>query len=274
MPSYLGQRRSPCDDLLEVAEHAPYYRRDLALVHHLGFGFHAEACAPGMLGILEPVRERGGLVVELGCGSGLLTRHLTDAGHRVVATDASPAMLELARATVGDAADVRRLTLPDDPIPAADAIVSVGHALNYLADAGAIERALIAAAEALRPLGILALDLCDLQYGEATSSPSTGAWVADDWAIITERSRPAPDRFVRQMAVFVRNDDGSWRRDDELHDNVLLDVSTVAPLLARHGVDAEIRSAFGAEELPEGLHAVVGRRDSPSEPSRHHAEDC
>ena len=25
----------------------PYYRRDLALVHHRGFGFHARACAPG-----------------------------------------------------------------------------------------------------------------------------------------------------------------------------------------------------------------------------------
>ena len=66
----------------------PYYRRDLALIHHIGFGFHAEDCAPGVLELLEPVRERDGLVVELGCGSGLLTRYLVDAGHRVIATDA------------------------------------------------------------------------------------------------------------------------------------------------------------------------------------------
>jgi SAM-dependent methyltransferase len=72
-----------------------YYRDDLALVHHLGFGFHAEATAPGILALLEPVR--GGLVLELGCGSGLFTRYLVEAGHDVVATDASPAMLALAR---------------------------------------------------------------------------------------------------------------------------------------------------------------------------------
>jgi hypothetical protein len=30
----------------------PYYRRDLALVHHRGFGFHARACAPGILALL------------------------------------------------------------------------------------------------------------------------------------------------------------------------------------------------------------------------------
>jgi hypothetical protein len=50
----------------------PYYRPDLARAHHLGFG-HADACAPGILRLLEPVRAVGGLVVELGCGSGLLT---------------------------------------------------------------------------------------------------------------------------------------------------------------------------------------------------------
>src|ERR1700716_3431046 len=92
-----------------------YYRDDLALVHHLGFGFHADRTAPGILIALEPVRQRGGLVLELGCGSGLLTRHLIDAGHRVVAADASPAMLELARRHAPDADDIRRLVLPDDP---------------------------------------------------------------------------------------------------------------------------------------------------------------
>jgi SAM-dependent methyltransferase len=99
---------------------------------------------------------RSGLVVEIGCGSGLLTRHLVDGGHRVIATDASPAMLDLARDVVGDAQEIRRLTLPDDPIPMADAIVGVGHALNYLPDLDAIDRALIAIAESLRPGGVMA----------------------------------------------------------------------------------------------------------------------
>lgn len=83
------------------ANGSPYYRDDLALVHHLGFGSHADACAPGILARLEPARERGGLVLELGCGSGHLTRHLVEAGHRVLATDASTAMLALRRAVPG-----------------------------------------------------------------------------------------------------------------------------------------------------------------------------
>ena len=156
-------------------EHDPYYRRDLALAHHLGYGFHAEACAPGILALLEPVRARGGLVLELGCGSGLLTRELIGAGHRVIATDASPAMLDIARGYVTGAQDIRRLTLPDDPLPAADAVVSVGHVLSYLPDADAITAALTAIARALRPGGLFAIDLCDLSYGQnRRDSPPLG----------------------------------------------------------------------------------------------------
>ncbi|MGI9647916.1 MAG: class I SAM-dependent DNA methyltransferase [Acidimicrobiia bacterium] len=238
----------------------PYYRKDLALVHHLGFGSHADKCAPGILRLLEPVLDHSGLVLELGCGSGLLTRHLVEAGHRVIATDASPAMLELAAAHTGGAERYQRLVLPDDPLPAADAVVAVGHPLNYLDDAAAIERALVAAATALSPGGILAIDLCDLEYGSMRGDPPASGTVGDDWAIITEFSRPAPERFDRSITTFVRASDGSWQRDDELHRNVLVDTSTIPGLLARHGIHAEIGQSFGDDQLPAGLMTVIGRR--------------
>jgi SAM-dependent methyltransferase len=238
---------------------APYYGRDLALIHHRGFGFHADACAPGLLHLLEPVRDRGGLVLELGCGSGLLTRYLVDAGHRVIATDASPAMLDLARNTA-PGADVRLLVLPDDPLPDADAVVGVGHVLNYLPDAGAIERGLVAAARAVRPGGVLAIDLCDLEWARTRAGERPIGWVGDDWALITEFSIPAPDRFVRRMATFVRQQDGSWRRGDERHENILVDTARVPEILAQAGVEAAVEPSFGCEELPAGLVAIVGRR--------------
>src|SRR5262245_35366843 len=238
----------------------PYYRRQLARIHHLGFGFHADDCAPGIIGYIEPIRERGGLVVELGCGSGLLTRYLIDAGHRVIATDASPAMLAIARTYAGEAIEIRRLTLPDDPIPGADAIVSVGHVLSYLPDAHAIDRALVAIANALRPGGVLALDLCDLTWGSERMDLLPRGWVGDDWALVTEFSLPSPERFVRQMAIFTRHLDGSWRRDDERHDNVLIDTSRVPSLLAGHGVRARVEESFGSGPLPVGLHAILGEK--------------
>jgi SAM-dependent methyltransferase len=238
----------------------PYYGADLALVHHLGFGFHADNCAPGMLDLLRPVKEHGGLVVELGCGSGHLTRHLVEAGHRVMATDASPAMLELARQYVPGTDELRRLTLPDDPIPSADAIVSIGHALSYLADEDAIDRALAAACRALQPGGLLVIDLCDLEWGRARRESPPSARVEDDWAVVSRYSSPAPNRFVRDLTTFLREPDGRWRRADERHENVLIDTAHLPDRLRSFGVDARVLQSIGSYQLMPGLVAVVGRR--------------
>jgi SAM-dependent methyltransferase len=245
-----------------VTTSEPYYRSDLALVHHRGYGFHADGCAPDLIELLAPVRERGGLVLEIGCGSGLLTRYLVDAGFRVLATDASPAMLDLARETAAGAEGFARVTLPDDPVPEADVIVGIGHPLCYLPSLDAIERALSAMARALRPGGLLATDFEDFEWAEVRTDQQAHTRVADDWAIITRYSSPARDAFVREMTTFVRNDDGTWRRDDERHENVLVDVRALPALLAREGVDAVVQRSFGTWELPVGLYALVGRKPS------------
>jgi SAM-dependent methyltransferase len=236
----------------------PYFARDLALVHDKGFGKHADRCAPGILGLFAPLR--GGVILELGCGSGALTAYLLAAGHQVIATDASPAMVELARAKLGPDADVRRLTLPDDPLPAADAIVSVGHAISYLPAAAAVDRALVAMADALRPGGVLAIDICDLSFGEFRAGEDSVARVGPDWAVLTRFSVPAPEVFIRDITTFVPDGHGAWRRDDERHQNVLVDTSGIPALLAEHGVTATLGTSFGAAELPPGLIAVTGRR--------------
>jgi len=179
------------------------------------------------------------------------------AGDRVVATDASPAMLDLAREHAPEA-EVRVLSLPDDPLPSVDAVVSTGHVLNYLAGEADVEKALVACARALNPGGVLALDICDLEWGTARLDAPPSARLGDDWAIITLFSVPSANRFVRRITTFLRNQDGSWRRDEETHDNVLLDTSRLPELLEVHGLDAQVLPAFGAEQLPVGLRVLLG----------------
>jgi SAM-dependent methyltransferase len=185
-----------------------YYQPDLALVHARGYGQHADNCAPGILALLASVA--GGVVLELGCGSGALTRHLLAAGHRVIATDASPA------------------------------------------------RALVAMAAALRPGGVLAIDVCDLEWGTLREGAENYGRVGPDYAVITEFSTPAPDKFVRDITTFVPDGAGAWRRGSEHHENVLVDTSRIPALLALNGVDGVVRSSFGTEDLPPGLRAVTG----------------
>jgi hypothetical protein len=62
------------------------------------------------------------------------------------------------------------------------------------------------------------------------------------------------------MTMFVRSDSTSWRRTDELHDNVLIETSNLLPLLEAEGVDAQLHAAFGHEALPTGLMVVTGTK--------------
>lgn len=234
------------------------FRADVSAVHDRAFGFHADNCAPGLLALLAPVRERGGLVLEIGCGSGLLTRHLLDAGHRVIASDASEDMLAIARRKLPDAEEIRRIALPDDPLPAADAIVGVGHPLSYLPDHADVRASLAALAGALRPGGILAVDLCDLGWHAANLGRPASSRLAEDWAMITTFHAPAEDRFAFELTVFTRNEDGTWHRDDERHDLVLTDTAQIPSWFP--DIDVTVGDSFGGEKLPAGLATVVMRR--------------
>src|SRR5215831_3965456 len=75
----------------------PLYGEDLAYIHHVGFGDFAASAAPGILRLLRRSGITSGLIVDLGCGSGILAEALLSAGYEVLGVDASPAMIRLAR---------------------------------------------------------------------------------------------------------------------------------------------------------------------------------
>jgi SAM-dependent methyltransferase len=231
----------------------------LALIHHRGFSSHAELCAPGILDLIRTLPNPSPTVLELGCGSGALTSHLVGAGLEVIASDASPAMVDLVRREVPDAAEHRLITLPDDPLPRADVIVSAGHALNYVDSVDGIRRALSRMANVLHPGGLIAIDVLDLEYGRARATPNSSGAAGDDWAVITRTRFDPPDRFVREITGFVTDDGELWRRDDEVHENVLIDVAALADDLDPELYETWVRRSFGRERLPEGMRVLLVR---------------
>ena len=175
-------------------------------------------------------------------------------------------MLAIARRAAPGAQHVLPLVLPDDPVPQVDAVVGIGHALNYLPDLAAIHRGLAALADALRPGGVFAIDLCDPEWARLREGAAPHARVDDDWAIITRFSQPEPGRFDRDITTFVRTPSGEYRRREEYHRNVMVDAATVPDLLREHGVVAHVGTTFDDLDnpLPRGLRTVVGWRSGDS----------
>ena len=116
-----------------------------------------ELCAE-LIGLAGP--GEGRRAVDLGCGAGIETRALLDAGWRVHAIDSAPGTAERVLATAGAddrlTIDVREFALLDG-LPPADLVYS-GYSLQYLApeDFEAVWRQVRAS---LRPGGWLAVNL-------------------------------------------------------------------------------------------------------------------
>lgn len=126
--------------------------------------------------------ERGGPVLDLGCGTGRLMAPLLRAGHTVVGVDAAPAMLARAAARVRRLAaparrralllraDMRALTFP----PRFAFAVAAFHSIQHLEDDADLARFFAGAARALIPGGWLAFDTFapDARFlARATPSP-------------------------------------------------------------------------------------------------------
>jgi SAM-dependent methyltransferase len=242
-----------------------YYHSDLAWVHHVGYAQHVEKVGPGIVKLLRDAGlGSGARVLDVGCGSGLLARTLRAQGFAVLGVDASAAMIELARRYEPSAEfEVMRLPTGKTPgmhgaLPKCDAVVSTGHVLNYLDTRAEVAQALGEVARAVRPGGVLGIDLMTERYCERPELGQVHARVQDDWAIVTRFSRPEPYRFDRAITVFRRGGDDLWRRSDEHHRNMTFDPDEALRILQDNGVDAGLRGSFGDESLPDGLVVLSG----------------
>ncbi len=213
------------------------YKEDLAYVHDVGFGDYARSAAPVLLRTLLRAGIRGGLIVDLGCGSGILAQTLISAGYDVLGVDLSPAMLELAHRKAPGAKFVRG-SLLKTKLPACEAVISIGECLNYTFDHNddaALARFFARVFKALRPGGVLIFDIAE--PGQIGPGMPARRWLeGPDWAILLERTENGKKRtFTRRMVIFRKIGGGMYRRSEELHRIRLLRRAGIRDELARAG---------------------------------------
>ena len=134
-----------------------FYGPDQAIIHHENFGKLAKIAAEDVVSLLQGAGLSEGTVVDLGCGSGILARTLSEAGCDVLGVDISPAMIELAKRNA-PRASFRVGSLLDAELPRAVAVTAIGEALNYATDPraglGELERLAGRVHGALEPGGV------------------------------------------------------------------------------------------------------------------------
>jgi SAM-dependent methyltransferase len=225
-----------------------FYGPAQAAIHHERFGDLARDAARTLTGMLAGRGLTGGTVVDLGCGSGILARVLSDLGYDVRGFDISPAMIHLAERTAPGATFTVG-SLLDVAFPDAVAITAIGEALNYATDERAgftsVEDVARRAFAALAPGGIFLFDV-------ATPGRNLGlevrerVHVNDDWVLVLHATEHG-NRLDRRITIFSRGSDGRYDRTDEHHVVRLFDPDRLGTTLATIGFAVETLPSYGPD---------------------------
>jgi SAM-dependent methyltransferase len=246
------------------------YREDLAYIHDAGFGRFARGAAALLL---EELRRGGfdrGLVIDLGCGSGILAEQLAAGGFDVLGIDVSAAFIALTRRRVpGGVFHVGSLLAAD--LPPCVAVAAVGECVNYLFDerhsAEGVRQVLGRAFGALAPGGLLLFDVA-----EPGRVPGPGAQKShaegDGWAVLVTVEEDRQQGLLTRHITSFRKSPGSlsspagelYRRDHEVHRLRLLPRARVVSWLQEIGFEAQTLAGYGPAPFAPGWVGFLARK--------------
>jgi SAM-dependent methyltransferase len=237
------------------------YHDDLAYIHDAGHGHFAQA---GAALLLDELSRRGvgrGLVIDLGCGSGILSEQLSAHGFDVLGIDLSPALIALARQRVPRGV-FRVESLLTAELPGCVAVAAVGECVNYLFDerhsADGVRDLLGRAFAALAPGGLLLLDAAE--PGRVPGGASQGWAEGPDWAVLVAAEEDGPQRLLTRHITSFRKVGELYRRDHEVHRLRLFPRAQVQAWLQKIGFEVQTLGGYGPLTFPPGYVGFLARK--------------
>jgi len=232
------------------------YGAELSHIHDVAFGDVARGASPEIIRLLRRVARRrtdsAPLVVEVGCGSGILARALVDKGFRVLGIDVSPHMIRLARARA-PRARFRIASLVDAAMPRCDAVIAIGEVVTYVPGGlRPLRRFFDRVHRALHPGGILIFDFLE-SAARRTFPPK--CINGEDWSLVVRADLDARGRVLtRRMWM------GSVSIEREIHRVRIYSRQEIADALRASGFRVEMRRSFGSYRLLPGDVAVIAQK--------------
>ncbi len=239
-----------------------WYQPDLAYIHDAGFQDYALQATQGVLQILQQEKISEGLVVDVGCGSGISTLLLSEAGYEVLGIDISAAMIALARKKV-PTAQFQVGSCFDVGIPTCHAVIAIGECLNYLFDPHLEEQSIPQLFQriyqALSNGGIFLFDIAEPQDLPATSVQQ-GFREGEDWLVLVEKWQDPEQNLLYRRIITFRKAGDLYRRHEETHQQRLLQASILATQLNEVGFSVNVCPSYGSYPLPPNHSVLIARK--------------
>jgi SAM-dependent methyltransferase len=238
------------------------YADDLAYIHDAGFGKFAREAGPVLVEALRRGRINEGLVIDLGCGSGILSAAVMALGYQALGIDISEGMVALAR-ECAPGAEFRVESLLSADLPRCVAVGAVGECLNYLFDAGNtkpnVVKLLRRIHTALEPGGLLILDVAEPGRVKG-GGPQRTYMEGDDWAVLVTNEEDVRAGILTKRITSFRRVGELYRRDHEIHRQRLIARSELTGQLRDIGFLVRALKGYGPHEFGPGHAGLIARK--------------
>ena len=195
--------------------------------------------------LTELLKEHGaedGLILDLGCGTGTLTRLLADKGYDMIGVDISGEMLELAMEKEAEdpkgilylMQDMREFEL----YGTVRAVVSICDSMNYILDDKDFVQVLKLVNNYLDPGGVFIFDLNTIYKYRDTMGETTIAENRDEGSFIWENHYDEEEMINEyDLTLFIREEDGRFRKYEETHYQRAYELQSVKEMIEEAGME-------------------------------------
>ena len=187
---------------------------------------------------LKEFKIRDGLVLDLGCGTGEMTRRLKNRGYDMIGADFSPEMLQAAREEDSEGIlyllqDMREFEL----YGTVRGIVSVCDSMNYMTDEEDFVQVLKLANNYLDPKGIFIFDLKTAHFFRDVMGENCFGENLDDCSYFWENSYDAETK-INGYALTVFSREGElYRKSEEMHWQRAYGISEIKRMVKKSGME-------------------------------------
>lgn len=179
-------------------------------------------------------------ILELACGTGILSLKLDQAGYRVKGLDLSPEMVDLAQKRAQEAGrniefiQGNMLALP--AMDAVDAVTCYSDSICYLEDEVEVGDAFQQVFQVLKSGGRFLFDVHSIYQMEEVYPGYSYHENAEDFAFVWDSYPDEPPySIVHELTFFLQEEDGRFVRKDEVHEERTYERLTYEILLEQAG---------------------------------------
>ncbi len=209
--------------------------------------------------ILSKYHIKDGLVLELGCGTGKMTRLLAKAGYDMIGVDASEEMLGIARAweEEQEKTDTDILYLHQDMrefelYGTVRAVVSICDSMNYITEEEDLLTIFKLVNNYLDPGGIFLFDLNTIYKYKEVLGETTICENREEGSFIWENYYDEAEQINEyDLTLFIKEEDGRYRKYEETHFQRGYDLERVRELMEQAGLEWVACYEAFSEEIPK-----------------------